>query len=687
MKKRLLSFAVMLSLVLSFAVVPTYAATFSSDNWVQYERGFKYNTSDFNNYFEEYADTSYGDEQLTGLRMVAKSTKTLTADKEPVEYYWNPDSFEEGVSNATYAHIRVYVATFSDAYRNGFDFFQLRMTDASGNKKEAFVFDTYKPEGSDEYVSEAYAKSYGGKDAYITKDYTGVLHQGKLGNGPVDTADSHERILSDSDYDKIDVIAEYNKQSGANFYLFANGKFMGTWYVSGITNKHFNGMSFRVTKDRKLRGNSDYIAVKFDSDRIGHREYYNTDSYMVTLEDVLTDAGLGDDIDSTMIYKTKADALEWYMPGNEQKPFIYAKDATERKRINEKVTYSGTAATITVTNTDSENYELAARMIAGFYPLIGKHGIAYESYHPRAKFIKLSFDQTLSNDGMWVEYATHYSGQVRAMQMWNNEGKLVVGIKGGKNETCSGEEGKPLAEITGTNHIDWILEPVDGECVKQYVFVNGVFAGRGAISNEYAVRINDIVIGTMKAEGTITIDNWSMTVYNDTMTLDDFGVPAAVEPESVTLGADEISLEVGDTYTLTASVEPQNAEDKSVNWTSSDETVATVSGGVVTAVAEGTATITATTKVGGKTAECAVTVVNATVTILYGDVNKDGKVTLKDDATLARYLAKWEGYDETTVDLAAADVNGDSKVTLKDNGILARHIAKWIGYETLPYIQ
>ena len=72
---------------------------------------------------------------------------------------------------------------------------------------------------------------------------------------------------------------------------------------------------------------------------------------------------------------------------------------------------------------------------------------------------------------------------------------------------------------------------------------------------------------------------------------------------------------------------------------------------------------------------------------LCGDVNGDEKVTLKDDAFLARYLAHWTGYDETTVNLAAADVNADGNVTVKDNAILARHLAKWIGYESLPYLQ
>jgi hypothetical protein len=76
----------------------------------------------------------------------------------------------------------------------------------------------------------------------------------------------------------------------------------------------------------------------------------------------------------------------------------------------------------------------------------------------------------------------------------------------------------------------------------------------------------------------------------------------------VTLDKTALELEQGDIEELTATVQPADATNKAVSWSSSNQSVATVHDGVVTAVAAGTATITVTTQNGGKTATCAVTV-------------------------------------------------------------------------------
>ncbi|MBQ9173767.1 MAG: Ig-like domain-containing protein [Bacteroidales bacterium] len=82
---------------------------------------------------------------------------------------------------------------------------------------------------------------------------------------------------------------------------------------------------------------------------------------------------------------------------------------------------------------------------------------------------------------------------------------------------------------------------------------------------------------------------------------------------SVTLDKTEAELRPGETLALTATVLPDNAPDKSVSWSSSNPSVASVDGnGKVTALGAGTATITVTTNEGGKTAKCVVTVKSET---------------------------------------------------------------------------
>jgi hypothetical protein len=76
----------------------------------------------------------------------------------------------------------------------------------------------------------------------------------------------------------------------------------------------------------------------------------------------------------------------------------------------------------------------------------------------------------------------------------------------------------------------------------------------------------------------------------------------------VTLDKTSVTLTVGGTETLTATVAPAGATNKAVTWSSSNNAVATVSNGAITAVAAGSAVITVTTRDGGKTAQCTVSV-------------------------------------------------------------------------------
>lgn len=100
-----------------------------------------------------------------------------------------------------------------------------------------------------------------------------------------------------------------------------------------------------------------------------------------------------------------------------------------------------------------------------------------------------------------------------------------------------------------------------------------------------------------------------------------------VHPTSVSVSPSTASVEVGNTVQLTETVLPNNATNKSVTWSSSNPSVATVdSDGLVTGVSAGNATITVTTVDGGLTDTCAITVTPAvTYEYILTDTMEVGK--------------------------------------------------------------
>ena len=99
-----------------------------------------------------------------------------------------------------------------------------------------------------------------------------------------------------------------------------------------------------------------------------------------------------------------------------------------------------------------------------------------------------------------------------------------------------------------------------------------------------------------------------------------------VKVTGVTLDQAEISVEVGKSVTLTATVTPDDATNKKVVWSIDDEDYATVDqNGTVTGVATGFATVTATTEDGSFTASCDVEVIEAKGELLFEKTAASGE--------------------------------------------------------------
>ena len=132
-------------------------------------------------------------------------------------------------------------------------------------------------------------------------------------------------------------------------------------------------------------------------------------------------------------------------------------------------------------------------------------------------------------------------------------------------------------------------------------------------SNEKVATVSE---GTVKAigEGTATITATSRDggkTATCKVTVDN----GIVELESISLKTTNLTMKQGEKAVIYATYNPSNVTDKVLYWSSSNTKVATVSEGVVTAVGNGTATITAKSRDGGKTATCKVTVGNGTISL------------------------------------------------------------------------
>ncbi len=144
----------------------------------------------------------------------------------------------------------------------------------------------------------------------------------------------------------------------------------------------------------------------------------------------------------------------------------------------------------------------------------------------------------------------------------------------------------------------------------------------------------------------------------------DYTMSVKIPVASVELSQTEITLEVDGTATLTATVSPDNATNKTVIWESDKTNIATVDNtGKVSAIAQGTAKITAT--VDGKSANCTVTVTAKPVPVT-GITLDQTEITLEIDEmeTLTATLTPDNATDKTvTWTVAPAGV-----VSVDDNG-------------------
>ena len=200
---------------------------------------------------------------------------------------------------------------------------------------------------------------------------------------------------------------------------------------------------------------------------------------------------------------------------------------------------------------------------------------------------------------------------------------------------------------------DTLQEAVDAAESKQ--------TGSGAVQisllkqpEDKAVTLPDGVDLTIKPLGDADIDTGAVKLEDSNGQKVEIGengqlTPAEINVTGVELDKTTLSLVEGTTGSLTATVAPENATDTTVTWASDNPSVAAVDqSGKITAVSEGTATITVTTTDGGFSATCTVTVTKAPVHATGVELDANAlTLEIGDTATLTATITPADTTDKT----------------------------------------
>lgn len=190
------------------------------------------------------------------------------------------------------------------------------------------------------------------------------------------------------------------------------------------------------------------------------------------------------------------------------------------------------------------------------------------------------------------------------------EGKTTITASaGGKSATCSVTVSSKYIAVTSITLDKSELSLKVGSSDMLTATVNPANATdknvQWSSSDASIVKVNNGKVTALKS-GTATITAAAGSSSAQCV------ITVPVEIESLSLDKSELTLTIDETATLHATINPDNATDKTVIWSSSDNTIAQVENGVVVGMSKGAATIKA--EAGGKTAECKVTIVPKTAT-------------------------------------------------------------------------
>lgn len=287
-----------------------------------------------------------------------------------------------------------------------------------------------------------------------------------------------------------------------------------------------------------------------------------------------------------------------------------------------------------------------------------------------------------------TEVATVADGLVKAVSAGET---TITAVAGGKSATCTVKVIETVIEV----------ESMEMSIAKIDLYVGGTYKLVAVLFPDYAsdksvewsssneniatVSQNGEVVAKKEGEAIITATHKKLSATCKVNVITE-KIPVTM----VMLDKTSITLAVGVSERLTATIVPENATDKNVQWSSSNSNVASVVAGLVTGIAEGEATIVAYAD--GKTATCSVTVIEVPVAairldadnlkLFVGEKHLFTASVFPDNATHKNVLWYSSNTNIVSIDnagLAQAISPGDAKVTASSGDYSA---SCWISVRT-----
>ena len=274
--------------------------------------------------------------------------------------------------------------------------------------------------------------------------------------------------------------------------------------------------------------------------------------------------------------------------------------------------------------------------------------------------IKTPSDATLRGDITW-------NTSNASVATVNSDGVVTAINKGSANITASVDgctatcSVSVLASVTGISLDKTSATLNKGETLQLTWSVNPTGA---TLQGQVSWVSSDSLVATVDNQGNVTAVGAGTA--DITVALEGFTatckITVVIPVTSVSLSKNSIELIKGDSETLVATINPTDATDKSLSWSSSDSSVATVNNGEVSAVGGGSATITVKAS-NGKAATCSVVV---TVPVSSVSLNQTSISLIKgESATLIATVSPLDATDKTV-----SWSTSDSSVATVEDGVV-----------------